>query len=168
MWRRRGEAWQTGGRRRQTARNDRGSSRTPTALAAMAPENPATNDVSRKQRGDGSKGRAQVHVLAAGVRAQRSRSSSVGAGERDRPADSPHRDHLQRAAGEAGHDGRREKDAAADDVGEDDRGRVESTEARSRTGGGTAISRRTRQARELPSDRYRRADPVGRAGFAKT
>ncbi len=82
-----------------------------------------------EKRGDRSVGVTQVDVLATGARAQR-RELGVRhrAGEREDTAKQPEPQHADPARHEAGDEDRHEEDAAADDVRDDDGGRIERTE----------------------------------------
>ena len=95
-----------------------------------------TRESGDEGRPAGQKGRdrpergAQVHVLSSRARSQR-RKFRVGhrAGKREHPARHPGGQEQHRARHGRGDLGRREQDAAADDVGNDERRRVERTEA---------------------------------------
>ena len=85
---------------------------------------------SRQKAGERTEGFAQVDVLAAGLRPQR---GQLGVGHRahereDSPTD-PRQEEPRRVGNCGGNRGRTEQDAAADDIGDDDGGRVEGAES---------------------------------------
>ncbi len=85
---------------------------------------------------------AQVHVLAAGFRLPR-RQFRVRqrAGERQRSAEYPHAENRRAVRHQGRDEARRDEDADADDVGDDDGGRVERAEASFERGASRAAHR---------------------------
>ena len=101
-----------------------------------------------EERGDASEPGVQVDVLAAGPRPQRGQLR-VGhrAGERQRPGGQPGEEEEGRMRHGRRDLRRREEDAAADDVGDDDRCRVERPEPAFEGGGGRGSLRHARDYR---------------------
>ena len=96
----------------------------------MAPEKPATNDVHPvRNAASAAVGFSKIHVLTAGVGAQR---SELGIGhrpsKRQQAASQPGPQHRPRARHRLGHEGRHEENAATDDIRHHDGGTIERAE----------------------------------------
>jgi len=133
-----------------TARSDRGSSRTRRRWRRWRRRIRHERRPARKERGDGPKAGASTTYSRRRAGARSQLRVRGGAGERDRPRQPTPRPSSSRRRW-TGHDAG-VKDAAADDVGEDDPAASKVPRRRSRTGGAPACPRRTRrreQAAEL-------------------